>query len=91
MKARLKINLTDAILFRDKFGYNKPVSQDYIFYKKGSIVEYEFINNYYMISDAGVKIIIPSIATDFISCSLFDEAFIKLEDERDEKINSILK
>ena len=85
MKARLKINLTDAILFKDKYGFEKPVSQNYIFYKKESIIEYEFKDEYYIMICDALTGNIP------ISHSLFGEAFIKLEDERDEKIKSILK
>lgn len=90
MKARLKINLTDAILFKDKYGFEKPVSQNYIFYKKESIIEYEFIDNYS--KDEYYIMICDALTGNIpISHSLFGEAFIKLEDERDEKIKSILK
>ncbi len=83
MKARLKINLTDAILFKDTYGFEKPVSGNYIFFRKDSIVDYEF---------SKLNVIIRNKSMTFIiSQTLFNKSFITIAEERNSILEKILE
>lgn len=85
LKARLKKDLTDSILFESNFGYSKPIFEGKIFFHKGKLYLYRKREPFsqFFIKGENYETVIGE--------SLFKKYFITLEDERDNKIKNILE